>query len=44
MGFSGILRQARWFVRRRRFEIVLYGLCIAIAVVAAWLISSMGRP
>ena len=37
-------RKARRFVRARRLEIVFYGLCIAIASVAAWVISTMPKP
>jgi hypothetical protein len=36
--------EAGWFVRRRRFQIVFYGLCIASAAVGAWLIVLIAQP
>jgi hypothetical protein len=38
-GPISLLRQTQRFVRRRRFEIALYGLGIGISVVVAWLIA-----
>jgi hypothetical protein len=44
LGLTRVPRRVRRFLRTRRVDIVLYGLCIAISVVAAWLISSHGKP
>jgi hypothetical protein len=41
---AGVLRAARRLLRTRRGAIVFYGCGIAIAVVAGWVISSMGQP
>jgi hypothetical protein len=42
MRLDGVLRHGWRAVRERRFEIGFYGLCVASAVVAAWLISAHG--
>lgn len=42
MRLNGVLRHGWRTVRERRLEIGFYGLCVASAVVVAWLISSHG--
>jgi hypothetical protein len=41
MHFGRLLRRLRRVVDRRRFEIVLYGCSVALAVAVGWLVSSM---
>jgi hypothetical protein len=41
--FGRLLRRLRRVVDRRRFEIVLYGCSVALAVAVGWLVSSMLR-
>jgi Flp pilus assembly protein TadB len=41
MHFGRLLRRLRQGVDRRRFEIVLYGCSVALAVAVGWLVSSM---
>ena len=44
MRFNCLLRRLRQIVYTRRFDIVMYGSALALAVAAGWLVSSILNP